>query len=573
MTVPVEQAPASAPIRTPIRTILREIGGYRLWVLAAGALSFITLVSGIGLIAMAAYLLSRSLLIASTTTAALTILGVRVFAVTRVVSRYCERYVGHLGTFRILTRIRVWTFRGLLPISPAGVQHRRAGDLLTAIIDDVDTLQDLYLRVLVPPVAAIATAGVATFVFGQFDPVLGLVLLGFLVLCGLVIPALTRTATRLPTRSLVALRADNRANAIEFVNGLADLVALGQTDRLQREFNSNESRQQVAETRLATVRGIALALGSITIGCAALSLLGIAIPIARSGSLDPLYLAVVPLAAMAAFEAVVPLTVLFEHLDRTSAAAARLLVLTTSQPSVTEPPEVVTPIAIETSSKFPAKGMAIEFRDVSATYTGMAQPALCRASFVIPDDGITAIVGQSGAGKSTILNILLRFIDYDTGSVTVTGKELSSIHSDEARSIISCVQQRDHLFDTTVRDNLLLADGNASDAELLAACAAAGFDRVLDSLPLGFDERVGENGNRLSGGERQRLMIARALLANAPILVLDEATEHLDRELAVQVMSGIRDWRRGRTTVLIVHDGAELAGIDRVVVLPSPKFS
>jgi ATP-binding cassette subfamily C protein CydC len=286
-----------------------------------------------------------------------------------------------------------------------------------------------------------------------------------------------------------------------------------------------------------------------------------------------LYLAVVPLAAMAAFEAVVPLTVLFEHLDRTSAAAARLLVLTTSQPSVTEPPEVVTPIAIETSSKFPAKGMAIEFRDVSATYTGMAQPALCRASFVIPDDGITAIVGQSGAGKSTILNILLRFIDYDTGSVTVTGKELSSIHSDEARSIISCVQQRDHLFDTTVRDNLLLADGNASDAELLAACAAAGFDRVLDSLPLGFDERVGENGNRLSGGERQRLMIARALLANAPILVLDEATEHLDRELAVQVMSGIRDWRRGRTTVLIVHDGAELAGIDRVVVLPSPKFS
>jgi ATP-binding cassette subfamily C protein CydC len=573
MTVPVEQAPASAPIRTPIRTILREIGGYRLWVLAAGALSFITLVSGIGLIAMAAYLLSRSLLIASTTTAALTILGVRVFAVTRVVSRYCERYVGHLGTFRILTRIRVWTFRGLLPISPAGVQHRRAGDLLTAIIDDVDTLQDLYLRVLVPPVAAIATAGVATFVFGQFDPVLGLVLLGFLVLCGLVIPALTRTATRLPTRSLVALRADNRANAIEFVNGLADLVALGQTDRLQREFNSNESRQQVAETRLATVRGIALALGSITIGCAALSLLGIAIPIARSGSLDPLYLAVVPLAAMAAFEAVVPLTVLFEHLDRTSAAAARLLVLTTSQPSVTEPPEVVTPIAIETSSKFPAKGMAIEFRDVSATYTGMAQPALCRASFVIPDDGITAIVGQSGAGKSTILNILLRFIDYDTGSVTVAGKELSSIHSDEARSIISCVQQRDHLFDTTVRDNLLLADGNASDAELLAACAAAGFDRVLDSLPLGFDERVGENGNRLSGGERQRLMIARALLANAPILVLDEATEHLDRELAVQVMSGIRDWRRGRTTVLIVHDGAELAGIDRVVVLPSPKFS
>jgi ATP-binding cassette subfamily C protein CydC len=573
MTVPVEQAPASAPIRTPIRTILREIGGYRLWVLAAGALSFITVVSGIGLIAMAAYLLSRSLLIASTTTAALTILGVRVFAVTRVVSRYCERYVGHLGTFRILTRIRVWTFRGLLPISPAGVQHRRAGDLLTAIIDDVDTLQDLYLRVLVPPVAAIATAGVATFVFGQFDPVLGLVLLGFLVLCGLVIPALTRTATRLPTRSLVALRADNRANAIEFVNGLADLVALGQTDRLQREFNSNESRQQVAETRLATVRGIALALGSITIGCAALSLLGIAIPIARSGSLDPLYLAVVPLAAMAAFEAVVPLTVLFEHLDRTSAAAARLLVLTTSQPSVTEPPEVVTPIAIETSSKFPAKGMAIEFRDVSATYTGMAQPALCRASFVIPDDGITAIVGQSGAGKSTILNILLRFIDYDTGSVTVAGKELSSIHSDEARSIISCVQQRDHLFDTTVRDNLLLADGNASDAELLAACAAAGFDRVLDSLPLGFDERVGENGNRLSGGERQRLMIARALLANAPILVLDEATEHLDRELAVQVMSGIRDWRRGRTTVLIVHDGAELAGIDRVVVLPSPKFS
>jgi ATP-binding cassette subfamily C protein CydC len=490
-----------------------------------------------------------------------------------VVSRYCERYVGHLGTFRILTRIRVWTFRGLLPVSPAGVQHRRAGDLLAAIIDDVDTLQDLYLRVLVPPVAAIATVGVTTVVFGRFDPVLGIVLLGFLVLCGLVIPALTRTATRLPTRSLVALRADNRANAIEFVNGLADLVALGQTDRLQQEFNANETRQSVAEKSLATMRGIALALGSITVGCAAISLLGIAIPLARSGSLDPLYLAIIPLAAMAAFEAVVPLTVLFEHLDRTSAAAARLLALTTGEPSVAEPLDDAARSMIAADLESPGTGATIEFRDVSATYAGMAQPALRRASLTIPAGGTTAIVGESGAGKSTILNILLRFIDYESGSVTVGGHELRSIHSDDARSFIACVQQRDHLFDTTVRDNLLLADGNATDAELLAACTAAGFDQVLDSLPLGLDERVGENGNRLSGGERQRLMIARALLVDAPILVLDEATEHLDRELAVQVMCGIRDWRKGRTTVLIVHDGAELEGIDRVIELPAPKAS
>ena len=573
MTTPVERTSVSVPVRAPVRTILREIGGYRLWVLAAAALGFVTLISGIGLIAMAAYLLSRSLVVASTTTAALTILGVRVFAVTRVVSRYCERYVGHLGTFRILTRIRVWTFRGLLPISPAGVQHRRAGDLLAAIIDDVDTLQDLYLRVLVPPVAAIATVGVTTVVFGRFDPVLGIVLLGFLVLCGLVIPALTRTATRLPTRSLVALRADNRANAIEFVNGLADLVALGQTDRLQQEFNANETRQSVAEKSLATMRGIALALGSITVGCAAISLLGIAIPLARSGSLDPLYLAIVPLAAIAAFEAVVPMTVLFEHLDRTSAAAARLLALTTSEPSVTEPPKPTERSLIAADLESPGTGATIVFKDVSATYAGMAQPALHRASLTIPAGGTTAIVGESGAGKSTILNIILRFIDYESGSVTIGGHELRSIHSDDVRSLIACVQQRDHLFDTTVRDNLLLADGNATDAELLAACAAAGFDRVIDALPLGLDERVGENGNRLSGGERQRLMIARALLADTPILVLDEATEHLDRELAVQVMSGIRDWRKDRTTVLIVHDGAELGGIDRVIELPVPKSS
>ena len=570
MTTPVERVSVPAPVRAPVRTILREIGGYRLWVLAAGALSFITLISGIGLIAMAAYLLSRSLFVASTTTAGLTILGVRVFAVTRVVSRYCERYVGHLGTFRILTRIRVWTFRGLLPISPAGVQHRRTGDLLAAIIDDVDTLQDLYLRVLVPPVAAIATVGVTTVVFGRFDPVLGMVLLGFLVLCGLVIPALTRTATRLPTRSLVALRADNRANAIEFVNGLADLVALGQTDRLQQEFNANEARQSAAERSLATIRGIALALGSITIGCAAISLLGIAVPLARSGSLDPLYLAIVPLAAIAAFEAVIPLTVLFENLDRTSAAAARLLALTTSEPGVTEPPEAVERNMIAADLESSGTGATIEFTDVSATYAGMAQPALSCTSLTIPAGGTTALVGQSGAGKSTILNILLRFIDYESGSVTVGGYELRSIHSDDARSLIACVQQRDHLFDTTVRDNLLLADGNSTDLELLAACTAAGFDRVIDALPLGLDERVGENGNRLSGGERQRLMIARALLADAPILILDEATEHLDRELAVRVMSGIRDWRKGRTTVVIVHDGAELAGIDRVIELPVP---
>ena len=557
-------------LRSPTRRILREIGGYRFWVLAAATMSFVTLISGVGLIAMAAYLLSRSVFIASTTTAALTILGVRVFALTRVVSRYCERYVGHLGTFRILTRIRVWTYRGLLPVSPASLQQRRAGDLLTAIVDDVDTLQDLYLRVLVPPVAAVAVVGVTTFVFGSFDPTLGFVLLGFLVLCGLVIPALTRSATRLPTRSLVALRAENRANAIEFVNGLADLVALGQTHRLQHEFDANESGQSAAERKLSSARGIAAALSSIAVGCAAISLLALAVPLARSGALDPMYLAVIPLAAIAAFEAVVPLTVLFEHLDRTSAAATRLLALTTNEPTVTEPMTPADRDVIAAGIESPRSGTVIEFREVTASYPGMHEPALSGLSFAIPVGGTTAIVGPSGSGKSTILNLLLRFVDYESGSVTIGGCELKDIRSDDARSITASVQQRDHLFDTTVRDNLLLADGEATDEVMLSACAAARFDAVLDSLPLGLDERIGENGNRLSGGERQRLMIARALLADAPLLVLDEATEHLDGDMAVQVLAGIRSWRRGRPTVLVAHDGASLDGVDTVVRLSAP---
>ena len=212
--------------------VVRAVGGYRWWILAAALLSFVTLGSGIGLIALSAYLISRSALVDTTTTLALTIVGVRFFAVTRAVARYAERYVGHLGTFRILTRIRVWLFRGLEPVAPAGLMDRRGGDVLSGIVDDVDTMQDLYLRVLVPPLAAALAVALGCAVLGSFSPLLGATLAGFLVLCGVVLPLATRHVGRAPAGDLVRSQAEVGATTVEGLTGLADLVAAGRQDLL-----------------------------------------------------------------------------------------------------------------------------------------------------------------------------------------------------------------------------------------------------------------------------------------------------------------------------------------------------
>ena len=555
--------------RGPLRRVVDTMGALRWWIVAAAVLSAVTFGAAIGLISMSGYLISRAALVDSTATLTLAIVGVRFFAVVRAVGRYLERYIGHMGTFRILTRLRVWFFTGIEPLAPAVLAESRSGDLLTRIVDDVDALQDLSLRVLVPPLAAVLAGGVGAAVLWSLDPTLVVVLVVFMVLTGLVVPVSTHRLGRAAADVLSARQAELNSTAVESVGAIAELVAYGREDLLGGRLAELTEQRRVAERRLATLRGLHAGLAGLLGGLAAVCALAVAVPLVADGRLDGVLLAVAPLAVIASFEAIAPLSGSVEHLDRSRAAARRLVELVDRAPTVVDRSgahETAQPDPGQAGERPVLSGEgSITFDRVGFRYRPDRPDVLHGASFTIPAGARAAILGPSGAGKSTIPALLLRFWEPQHGAIRIDGVDVRDVPVEAARRSVAVVAQHDHLFDTTVRDNLRLGDAEADDDRLRAVCGAAALGEWLTSVPGGLDARVGEDGRRLSGGERQRLMIARALLAESPVLVLDEATAHLDAETTSRVLAGVAAWRRGRTTVHITHDAAALGALDVVL--------
>lgn len=560
MTVPV------------VRRLVAVFGRLRWWIVAAALLSAVTLAAGIGLISMAGYLISRSAIVDTTATLTLAIVAVRFFAVVRAVGRYLERYIGHLGTFRMLTRTRVWFFSGIEPLAPAVLGEERQGDVLTRIVDDVETLQDLPLRVLAPPLAAVLAGAVGATVLGLLDPVLAAVLVGFLVLSGAVLPLAARRTTRARAASLAADRALANSQAVEGVAAMADLVAYGREDLLVDRSAALTERRSETERALARARATNAALSGLLGGLAVVSALALAVDMVADGRLDGVLLAVVPLAVLATYEAVSPLAASYEHLDHSRAAAERLFELVDRPALVAEPPEGVVRPA-------PSGAGRIEFDSVVFRYGPDRPDVMDGASFVVPAGSRVAVVGPSGAGKSTLAALLLRFWEPSGGSIRLDGVDIAAMGSEAARTAVAVVAQHDHLFDTTIRDNLRLGDRGAEpgddgddgdddaadDDRLWSALAAVDLAAVVEALPGGLDARAGEDGRRLSGGERQRLLVARALLAEPSVLLLDEATAHVDPASAARVLEGVRVWRGDRTTVHITHDPSSISDLDVVL--------
>ena len=544
-----------------IRRVLRLIGPERGWIVLAALLAAVTTGSGIGLIATAAYLISRAAVVESTAALGIAITWVRLFAVLRATARYAERYVGHLGTFRIVTRIRTWVFRSLAPLGPAVLDDRRRGDLLTALSDDVDELQDFYLRVAVPPLAAVVTTAIAAGVLGMLDVRLGVVLFGFLIVCGVVVPVLNRLAGKRAAIAVVDDHARVRADLVEGTGGLRELVVNGAEARWIEQVAEHDRRLVHHQLRLARVRGATTAaLAALSTG-GALVLLAIAIDAARGGSLDPVLLAIVPLVAIAAVEAVAPMTSAAEHLERARAAAGRIFGLTDAPPEIVEP---VSPKRI-TGADLDIDGLTFTYDD--------GPSVLHDARLSVPAGSTVVITGPSGAGKSTLASLLMRFREYRNGSITIGGTELHDVATDVIRDHVALVAQHDHLFDTTIRDNLLLGDQDADDDRMSEALRLVGLDEWMRSLPRGLATRVGEHGDRLSGGERQRLMIARAVLRDADVLILDEATAHLDPPAERALFRRLRAFRAGRTTIVVTHDASAVGDADQVLELVDGRLS
>jgi ATP-binding cassette subfamily C protein CydCD len=558
---------AERTLSSSLFSLLRLLAPYKWLVVLSVMLGWATVISGIGLLATSAYLISAAALQPSIAVLQVPIVGVRFFGLSRGIFRYLERYVSHDTTFRLIARLRVWFYQILEPLAPARLMQYQSGDLLNRIHFDINSLEDFYVRVVAPPLVWVLVTVIASAFMAIFSIQLGLILLAFQIIAGLITPILVRSASQSTEHKLVEKRAELSAALVDGIQGMADLrvfnasgIQLGKVDEINRSMSG-------AQLKLGNLSGIESAAENVLAHLASWSILIIAIPLITKGQIGGVYLGTLILASLASFEAALLLPQTARSLERGLAATNRLDEIVATEPAVSDPlislpaPEV-NQIKIEN----------LRFAYPATIQSPQKTYVIDGISLNLPPGKRMAIVGPSGAGKTTLANILLRFWDYDVGRITLGNHELNSYNQDELRTLIGFVSQRTHLFNATLRDNFLLAKPDASMDEIRQACQLAQIDDHIESLPHDYDTWIGEAGIRLSGGERQRVAIARALLKNAPFLILDEPNANLDPLTERDLQNALFSLTEKRSTLWISHRLTGMEAMDEILVMDQGKI-
>ena len=398
----------------------------------------------------------------------------------------------------------------------------------------------------------------------MLDPSLALATLPLLAFAGVGAPLLAGTLERGLGRRRVALRSALGAELAEAVAGTRDLLAFGRARDKVGEISALGRKLAREERRAALAGGLREGLQELSAGLAAWVVLFLAIPLVEGGVIGAVFIALAAMTASASFEAVRPLGEALQSLDRSRAAGERVFEMADSEPVVGEPADPLPAPA----------GRAVEFDRVTISYEGDGLPALREVSLSLAAGQKVAVVGPSGSGKTTLANLLLRFWDPSSGEVRLDGEDLRHYAQEDVRAAFSVAAQDAHLFDVSLRENLLIARPDASDGELWSALKTAQLGEFVGGLPRGLDTRVGELGSRLSGGEHRRLAVARALLKEAPFLVLDEPTADLDAATERRLMGAVLDLAddEGRGLVLITHRLVGLERMDGILVLEAGRL-
>lgn len=535
------------------------------WMLLLGViLAIITLLASIGLLTLSGWFLSASAVVGVAGLYSFNYMlpaaGVRGAAITRTAGRYFERLVSHEATFRVLEHLRVATFSKLLPLSPAGLARFRQGELLNRVVADVDTLDHLYLRVISPLVGALVVIIVVMVGLSVLDVSLALMLGGIMLATLLILPPLFYRAGKPTGENLTALRGQYRQQLTSWLQGQAELTIFGASQRYREQLENTELNWHDAQRRQSDLSAVSQALMLLISGVAVIVMLWFASGDVGGNTQPGALIALFVFCALAAFEALAPVTGAFQHLGQVIASATRITQITDCPPDVTFPQ----------SSMPVSEHVAVQFKDLAFSYPGQPQRALENIALSIAAGEHVAILGRTGCGKSTLLQLLTRAWDPQQGEIRLNDRPLSEIAEATLRSLISMVPQRVHLFSATLRDNLLLAAPQASDKMLSAMLTRVGLEKLLDDG--GLNAWLGEGGRQLSGGELRRLAIARALLHDAPLVLLDEPTEGLDAETESQVLELLREVMKDKTLLMVTHRLRGLAFFDRIIVMDNGQI-
>ena len=537
------------------------------WVALSVLLGGLTIGSSVALMGTSAWLISTAALRPSIAVLEVAIVGVRFFGIARAVFRYLERLVSHNVTFRLLGRLRVWFYEKLEPLAPARLMEYRAGDLLARIIGDVDTLQNFYVRVVAPPLTAVLVAFSTAFFLGLSDPRLAELLLGFFLLLGVILPVIAQALSRQPGKNVVRQRADLHVQLVDGIQGMEDILAFGRRADRVAIIHTTGKKYAGSQQSMAQISSFYSGLSTFLTNIALWLILLTAIPLVIAGHLDGALLASLALLSLASFEAVTPLPLAAQMWVSTEEAAKRLFEIVDTEPVVVDLSE--SGIAAQTSIH-PDGGILdnkLQISNLSFTYPGSRSPALKNITFDLVPGNSLAIVGPSGAGKSTLANLLLRFWDYSSGEIYLGDLSLKAYPADIVRERIALISQNTYFFNSTIYENLRMARRGISQEEIETAARVARVHDVILNLPKGYDTFIGEQGLRLSGGERQRLAIARAIIKNAPILILDEPTANLDPLTEKLVLETLFPLMHIKTSLLITHRLIGLENMAEILVM------
>jgi thiol reductant ABC exporter CydC subunit len=520
--------------------------------LGAGAIG-----AGIGLLATAAWLISRAAQHPGESALALGIVAVQFFGLSRGLLRYGQRLVAHDAAFRALADLRVRMYARLEALAPAGLPMLRSGELLARFVHDVESLQDLLVRVVAPFAIALLVGAVTVAVQWTILPAAGVILLVALLLAATVVPWLTSRLAQRGEAHQAAARAELTAAVVDLVRGGPELAVYGVADRSLAAMAAIDGRLRAIARRAALTAGAGQGLATLLPGLAMVGSLVVGVEAVQAGRLDIVLLAVIAVVPLAAFELATPLPAATQTLAGVRSSLGRTLDVVEQEPLVADP---------AAPEPLPA-GRTIRIQGLRCRYADDGPWVLDGVELDLVPGRRVAIVGRSGAGKSTLADVLLRFLPYQEGSVTLGGVELCALRGDDCRRVVGAVSQDAHVFNASVAANLRVARRDATDEQLRDALARARLLEWVDQLPRGLRTELGEFGSRMSGGQRHRLAAARAFLADFPVLVLDEPGQHLDAATADALVADLLAGAHSQTIVLITHRLACLDRVDDVIVL------
>jgi len=534
---------------------------YKFWMLLAALLGFITVGSGIGLMMTSSYLIAKATMQTPIYQLQVAIVGVRFFGISRGIFRYLERYISHNVTFKLLAKFRVWFFKSLIPIVPSKTIDFSSGDLLSRSIEDIESIEHVFVRVISPPFIFVATSLLMFGLLNIFSLTYSLIFIFIFFTSAIGIPLLTFLLSNKTSKTITTLKSNLKEFSIDNLQGISELIFYNQKDKWINDFDVLNNKLIKAQSRMNNIQSLHESLTGLMMNLTVIIMLFAAIPDVTSGILEGVYLSVISIGIMASFEAVAQIPQAFQYLGKSTEAGKRLFEIT------------------ETTNQSPYQNTVTEFSsdynlrldNISFSYNNKTN-ALSNISFSVNPGEKVAIVGASGAGKSTLVNILTKLWDYNSGDIFLGSLNYKNISDDRIRNIISVVPQKVHLFTGTIKENLLVAKPDATDEELMLTLSEVNLNTFVNDLPEKLNANIGELGKKLSGGESKRLTIARALLKDSQIIIFDEINSHVDNLTEKKILETISKIKTDKSILFITHRIVQMEIFDKIIVFSNGKI-